>query len=102
MPRRELRNHTAVLAVDLDLRRDARIAIHAQPVDPPPDDDAGWVGEAKVAGRADPIPMWLDLPGDAFVIDLTDVVLTSLGSPPDHLVIERWTPTDGVTRIERR
>lgn len=85
-----------------DLRRDPRVAIHAQNVDPPEGDDTGWVGEAKVAGVAVPVAMYADLEGEAFAIDLAEVVFTGIGPGGDHLVIERWTPDGGVTRTERR
>jgi len=83
-----------------DLRRDARLALHSQGVDPPEDDPGGWVGEAKVAGRAVAVP---DGPegGEFVVLDIDEVVLTSIGSPADHLVIEWWSPAGGVRRIER-
>ena len=35
-----------------DLRRDPRVAIHSQGVDPPESDAAAWSGEAKLSGRA--------------------------------------------------
>jgi hypothetical protein len=85
-----------------DLRRDPRVAVHAQNVDPPEGDDAGWVGEAKVAGVAVPVAMYVDVEGEAFVIDLVEVVHTGIGPGGDHLVIERWTPDGGVQRFERR
>lgn len=85
-----------------DLLRDPRVAIHAQNVDPPEGDDVAWVGEAKVAGSAVPIPMYADVEGEAFVIDLAEVVFTGIGAGGDHLVIERWTPGGGVERTERR
>src|SRR4051812_8110439 len=34
-----------------DLSRDGRLALHSPTVDPPPGNDAGWPGEAKIAGR---------------------------------------------------
>ena len=34
-----------------DLRRDPRIAIHSQGVDPPEGDPSAWSGEAKLSGR---------------------------------------------------
>lgn len=83
-----------------DLRRDPRIALHSHCVDPTEDDAASWPGEAKVAGRA--------LAGasgaqdaDVFHIDLAAVVVTRLGEPADHLVIESWSPERGY-RAERR
>ncbi len=86
-----------------DLRRDPRVAVHSQGVDPPEGNDAGWPGEAKLAGRA----VWVvDYDGDVSIdvvdVDVTEVVLTVLGEPPDHLVVEWWTPSGGVQRVERR
>jgi Pyridoxamine 5'-phosphate oxidase len=38
-----------------DLHRDPRFALHSATVDPPEGDPAGWVGDAKIAGRAVPL-----------------------------------------------
>ena len=87
----------------LDLRRDPRLALHSPTVDPPEGDPSAWVGDAKIAGlavtAADP-----DATPDAahFRIDITEVVLTRVGSPADHLVIESWHPGRGLERLERR
>jgi hypothetical protein len=86
----------------LDLRRDPRLALHSPTVDPPDDDPAAWAGEGKVAGRAVEVS---DGQGDGahrFVVDVTEVVLTAVGRPADHLVIESWHPGRGLTRHERR
>jgi hypothetical protein len=83
-----------------DLRRDRRIALHSHSQDPPEGDPSGWTGEAKVAGFA--VEETSDDGSHRFRIDLTEVVLTRLGSPADHLVIELWRPDRGVTRFERR
>lgn len=85
-----------------DLRRDPRVALHSQGIDPPEGDDhSAWPGEAKVAGTARTLaPM--DDGSDRFAIDIDEVVLTRIGTPADHLVIERWTPGGGLTRTERR
>jgi hypothetical protein len=91
----------------LDLRRDPRFAIHSGSGDLPE-----WRADAKVAGRveevADPQRRAARL-GDAaeggshlFRADITELVVTGLGDPPDHLVIESWHPGRGVTRRERR
>lgn len=86
-----------------DLRRDARVALHAQNVDPPEGDDSGWVGEAKLSGIAEPVDLWVEgMEGEAFVVDVREVVFTGIGPGGDHLVIERWTPAGGVERAERR
>ena len=83
-----------------DLRRDPRLAIHSHCVDPPEGDPSGWCGEAKVTGRA------VETPGGEegshlFRVDISDVVVTGIGTPADHLVIEWWRPQTGLTRIER-
>jgi len=90
----------------LDLRRDPRMALHSPTVDPPEDDPSAW-GEGKVAGRAVEVSARApdaDLADEShrFVVDLTEVVLTRVGRPPDHLVIESWHPDRGLTRQERR
>jgi hypothetical protein len=36
----------------LDLRRDARMALHAPTEDTPEEDPSSWAGEAKIAGHA--------------------------------------------------
>jgi hypothetical protein len=59
--------------------------------------DHGLERKAAVIGRESP-------PGDAhlFRADITELVVTGLGDPPDHLVIESWHEGRGVTRRERR
>jgi hypothetical protein len=84
-----------------DLRRDPRIAIHSQGADPPEGDHGAWSGEAKLSGRAVELAADPERASDRFRVDLGDVVLTALGSPPNHLVIERWTPGGGLVRRER-
>jgi len=93
----------------LDLLRDPRFALHSASADPP-----AWSGDAKVAGRAVAVtePAVLaalvaatgEPPGPAryFRADLTEVVLTRLGDPPDHLLIEFWHEGRGLRRVERR
>jgi hypothetical protein len=85
-----------------DLTRDPRLALHSPTFDPPEDDPSGWSGDAKIAGRA--VETFDQDPGDEshrFVIDITEVVLTKVGTPPDHLVIESWDPDRGL-RTRRR
>jgi hypothetical protein len=82
-----------------DLRRDPRLAIHSQGVDPPEGDQRAWPGEAKVAGNAVAVPGEGE---DHFIrIDIEEVVLTTLGDPVDHLVIESWHPGRGRERVKR-
>jgi hypothetical protein len=84
-----------------DLRRDPRIAIHSQGVDPPEGDPGAWSGEAKLSGRAVELTAAPEQAFDRFRVDVTDVVLTRVGTPANHLVIERWTPAGGLVRRER-
>ena len=98
----------------LDLLADPRFALHSGSVDPPE-----WKGDAKVAGRAeetDPaaFPAVTEAEGEAegekappepyhlFRADVTEGVLTRLGEPADHIVVEFWREGRGVQRIERR
>ena len=83
----------------LDLVRDSRLALHGPTVDPPETDHSSWAGEAKIAGRAVPIG---DPEAPQFRIDIAEVVLTRVGTPADHLVIESWHPGRGLERLERR
>ena len=94
----------------LDLQRDPRFALHSPSIDPPE-----WAGDAKVAGRAvesddyntkarivaaaggaPPGPFHL------FRLDIDEVVVITLGDPPDHLAVQRWTAGDGVRDFELR
>ncbi len=87
----------------LDLRRDPRLAVHSPTVDPPEDSLGAWRGEAKVSGRA--VEISAGSPGEqghTFDIDVTEVVLTTIGEPADHLVIESWHPGRGYRRRVRR
>ncbi len=86
-----------------DLRRDPRLAVHSHNVDPPPDNEASWSGEAKVAGRAvHAAPVGTEAGGaEWFTLDISEVVLTRIGTPADHLDIEFWSPGKGC-RVLRR
>jgi hypothetical protein len=92
----------------LDLRRDPRFALHSGSADP----DAGWRGDAKLAGRIEEIDDeerrtvifgGKGGPGPAhlFRCDVTELVTVTLADPPTHLVIESWHEGRGVTRRER-
>ncbi|MGC1215499.1 MAG: pyridoxamine 5'-phosphate oxidase family protein [Micromonospora sp.] len=85
----------------LDLRRDPRVALHCPTEDAPEDDPASWGGDAKIAGVAHEEPPAED-GSHRFRIELTEVVLTRVGDPPDHLVIESWHPGRGLRRRQRR
>lgn len=93
-----------------DLQRDPRFALHSGSDDPP-----AWTGDAKIAGRfeeitdpdvvraishaREPSPPW---PSHLFRADIAEAVVTRLGEPGDHLVIESWHAGQGLRRIERR
>jgi hypothetical protein len=77
----------------LDLRRDARFALHSGSNDPP-----GWRGDAKVAGRAIEVPRE-DM--HLFRCDIEEVVLVRLNEARDKLVIESWHEGRGLSRLER-
>jgi hypothetical protein len=93
----------------LDLRRDPRFALHSGSPDP----DAGWHGDAKLAGRVEEfddderkerIFAGKGGPGPAhlFRCDIAELVTVALADPPTHLVIESWHEGRGVTVRERR
>jgi hypothetical protein len=75
-----------------DLQRDPRLALHSPSVDPPEGDDAAWVGEAKISGRAVPT-------SEGFRVDITEVALTYLDG---GLVVESWHPGRGHERRVRQ
>ncbi len=91
-----------------DLQRDPRFALHSGSPDP----DAGWRGDAKLAGRVEES---LDEalrelvfdgkggpgPSHLFRCDVAELVVVSLPDPPQFLVIESWHEGRGVTRVER-
>lgn len=87
-----------------DLRRDARLALHSPTVDTPEDDPSSWAGEAKITGRGVEVPASESSqePSNRFRVDMDEVVLTCVGRPADHLVIEWWSPGRGLQRHERR
>lgn len=85
-----------------DLHRDPRFALHSATVDPPAGNDAGWTGDAKVAGRAVPAGEVRGAPsGEMFRADLDEVVLTGLNADATALVVETWRPDTGLRRVER-
>jgi hypothetical protein len=80
----------------LDLLRDPRFALHSGSPDP----DAGWAGDAKLAGRA------IDVSEEGatshrFRLDVTELVVVHLDEPREHLVIESWHEGRGLSRRER-
>ena len=85
-----------------DLRRDPRFALHSATVDPVEGAEALWPGEAKINARA-----ILDASsarssdGERFRADITVVVHIHLNDAASLLVIEWWTPSDGLQMTER-
>ena len=84
-----------------DLRRDPRVALHSCTADPGGDPTA-WRGDAKISGTASEVDKYAE-PGDShrFLVAPSEVVITRVGTPADHLVIETWHQGEGVRRIER-
>jgi hypothetical protein len=92
----------------MDLRRDGRLGLHANPGD---GSMAG--GDAKIGGVAHEVTepaehdAWVEAVGaptsesHLFRIDLTEAVLTSVAPEGDRLVIETWRPGRQVARAER-
>ncbi|HEX2105932.1 MAG TPA: pyridoxamine 5'-phosphate oxidase family protein [Solirubrobacteraceae bacterium] len=81
----------------LDLLRDPRFALHSGSPDP----DAGWRGDAKLAGRAEDVTAE-GATSHRFRLDVTELVVVRLGDPPDHIVVESWHEGRGMSRRERR
>ena len=85
-----------------DLRRDPRFALHSATVDPVEGAEAGWPGEAKISGRAIAAGAITDGPdGDLFHAAITEVVHTHLNAGATMLVVEWWTPAQGLRTVER-
>jgi hypothetical protein len=90
-----------------DLRRDPRFALHSATVDPIEGAEAQWPGEAKISGRAvapGPVsgePSSADADGDSFHADIAEVVHTHLNEEATMLVVEWWTPANGLRKVER-
>jgi Pyridoxamine 5'-phosphate oxidase len=90
-----------------DLRRDPRFALHSATVDPIEGAEAQWPGEAKISGRvlragsATEGPESADADGDRFRADIAEVVHTHLNDEATMLVVEWWTPANGLRKVER-
>jgi hypothetical protein len=88
-----------------DVLRDPRVAIHSASDDS--DGTSSWPGDAKVAGRLIEVTDQAEMhrmggqPGHLFRVDLSEVSMTHLGDPADHLLIEAWSPARGLRRIKR-
>lgn len=84
-----------------DLRRDPRFALHSGTIDPVDGSEAQWPGEVKVSGRAVAGPLAEGQDGDSFLADIALVVHTHLDPAATLLVIEWWTPAEGLRKAER-
>src|SRR3984957_7278061 len=85
-----------------DLGRDPRFALHSATIDPVEGAEAQWPGEAKISGRAVGAgPLTGGADGDRFYADITEVGHPPLDEKATVLVVEWWTPADGLRRIER-
>jgi hypothetical protein len=90
-----------------DLQRDPRFALHSGS-----DDPADWAGDAKLAGVAEEIvdpDRVREINGDEappgpshlFRLDLHEVSTVGLNDERNAIVIEVWTPKDGVRTMQR-
>lgn len=99
-----------------DLLRDPRFALHSASPDASPENPDQWLGDAKVSGRAvavgDPDLRAIGMQDMAtggqppdnialFRLDLSEVVLTAIGTPADHIVITLWRPGQPLRAIKR-
>lgn len=95
----------------LDLLHDPRVAIHCGTTDPDPDDPHAMPADAKVAGRAVEVTDQAILdefaekappgPFHLFRVDIDEVVVTFVGDPPDHMVVDFWTTAHGRRTVRR-
>ncbi|MFI6071577.1 pyridoxamine 5'-phosphate oxidase family protein [Actinoplanes sp. NPDC051343] len=81
-----------------DLLRDPRFALHSGTVDPIEGAEASWPGEAKISGR---VVASTGPDGDRFRADIASVVHTHLDPAATLLVVEWWTPGEGLRTAER-
>ena len=79
-----------------DLQRDPRFALHSGS-----DDPADWSGDAKLAGVAEEIVDPERTNSHLFRLDLREVSTVELDDARKALVIEVWTPEDGIRTIKR-
>jgi hypothetical protein len=90
-----------------DLRRDPRFALHGPTFHPVEGKENEWPGEVKVAGRAIAAAVSADEgaseqpDGEMFTADIAEVVITGLNAEATRLVVEWWTPEQGLRRVER-
>ena len=78
-----------------DLQRDPRFALHSASEEP-----EVWTGDAKLAGVAEEVSA-PDATSHRFRLDLREVSTVGLNEERNALVIEVWTPGQGVRTIRR-
>jgi hypothetical protein len=81
----------------VDVRRDARVGLHALSDDPPVESPGAWKGDVKLSGMlverpADP---GVEPEGPRFWLDIVEVALTHLDGSAEHLLVETWHPGRG-------
>jgi Pyridoxamine 5'-phosphate oxidase len=90
----------------LDLQRDPRYALHSGSDDPA----AGWLGDAKIAGRAEEITdpdRVREVNGSEvgtshlFRLDITELVVVHLSDDRKRLVIDSWHEGRGLSSLTR-
>jgi hypothetical protein len=93
-----------------DLKRDGRLALHSASIDPDDDDPSGWPGDAKISGRAEEVTdetilkSFGAMPDGShlFRVEIQEVVITRVGEPADHLVIQLWREGRELQRMTRQ
>ena len=85
-----------------DVGRDPRVALQAVSDDPEDDDPSSWKGDARVSGRVVQASAEDPETGTLFTVDIDEIVLTRVGSPADHLLIETWRPGQGARAVKRK
>lgn len=88
----------------LDVLRDPRVPLHSPTLERPQDDPGSGPGDAKMSDSLVEIRSPLDTPHAEtrfFRLDITELVLTYVGTSADHLVIESWHPVRGWERRTR-
>jgi hypothetical protein len=80
-----------------DVRRDARVGLHALSDDPPAESPQAWRGDVKLSGLAVELPAdpSEEPEGPRFWLDIGEVVLTHLDASAQHLLVESWHPGRG-------
>jgi hypothetical protein len=85
-----------------DLRRDPRVALHSCTADPI-EDPTAWLGDAEISGVVSEVNEHTGPPNShRFLVDLSEVVMTRVGTPAGHLVIHTWNPVNDFRQIQRR